>query len=172
MNKDERTKEPMVFYGGDDGVPPTCLCLLFLAAGFLVFCGGLNPDHWGPGDTGPFGKGLLFFGSALMAVGGWLFKVRNDILRLLPTDALCARMDIPEATMKRIAQQHGIRPRYIVNGQDYYAPADFDVGPAKTLLRASSPTDEQDTLLRFATNDLQSPQQLLRAADARQTNGS
>lgn len=169
MNKEEQTKEPMVFYGGDNGVPPAFLCLLFLAAGFLVFCGGLNPDYWGPSDTGPFGKGLLFFGSALMAVGGWLFKVRNDILSLLPTEALCARMDVPEATLKRIAQQHGIRPRYIVNGQDFYAPADFEENAAKTLLRASSPTDEQDTLLRFATDAPQPPQHLLRASDSAET---
>jgi hypothetical protein len=168
MREPTPTKEPMIFYGGGDGVPPACLCLVFLAAGVLVFCIGLNPDLWRPSEIGPFGQGEMFFGFALMAIGGWLLKVRNDILRLLPTEALCARMELPEATLKRIAQEHGIRPRYIVNGQDYYAPDDFDVEAAKTLLRAASPFDHQKTLLRSSMDDLQSPQRLLRASDTGQ----
>ena len=60
----------------------------------------MKPELWRPSEIGPFGQGELVFGAALMAIGGWLLKVRNDILRLLPTDALCARMELSEATLK------------------------------------------------------------------------
>jgi hypothetical protein len=157
--------EPVIVSGFERGLPPLGFCFAFLVPGAAMLLAGLfaGPQWWRESETGPFALGLLFFGFMLTGIGGLMLKVRRDLLRLVPAEAVCAQIGIDETELPDVIEARGIRPRYIVNGHDYYDTADFIQAP--TLLRAAMPPAKAtEQLLRPTTVTADTrPETLLRA---------
>jgi hypothetical protein len=66
-----------------------------------------------------------------------------------------------ELDFQKTMEARGIKPRYNINGQDYYDPQ--ELGDVATLLRASQqPIATSETLLRPTAHTMTPSEQLLR----------
>ncbi len=173
MNKRQawdEAKEPFVFAGGGDGIPTPGFCTLMLGGGILqiVLALGQGAAGWRVGENGSFAQGLLFFGTAIGGVGGWLLNTRLRLLDLGTAEETSDLLGIEAEDLPAVAARQGVKPRYLINGRPMYALYDFDLAApqdARILLRASSAiAAEPHTLLRAASDTTRVPaDQLLRA---------
>jgi hypothetical protein len=93
----------------------------------------------------------------------------RQLPRLASMQNLCTQLNVDGATLQRVAEEQGIKPRYNINGQDFYEITDF--GDAATLLRASSASvSQRETWLRPAAQTETPPELLLRASDTKPPN--
>jgi hypothetical protein len=84
---------------------------------------------------------------------------------LTPLPTLCKRLGKSPAQVYQLAAERGVKPRYIVNGLEYYMSADFL--DADTLLRPSdAPPEQPATLLRPAGAGEVATGELLRVPEA------
>ncbi len=88
-------------------------------------------------------------------------KIRRELKRLHNTDEVGFRFGVEAERLTAFAEEQGIRPRYNINGKDFYAMEDF--GDAAVLLRASvAPLAGPETLLRPAIGTQTPAETLLR----------
>ncbi|HZP85115.1 MAG TPA: hypothetical protein VFB21_25995 [Chthonomonadaceae bacterium] len=118
---------------------------------------------------------LVFRAFLILPVGYIVFggirywRLRRQLPRLSSMQNLCTQLNVDGATLQRVAEEQGLKPRYNINGQDFYEITDF--GDATTLLRASSASiNQRETLLRPAAQTEMPPELLLRASDTKPQN--
>jgi hypothetical protein len=168
-----RTKQGASKYVGSQAGPPKwAWWLLFglasieavIAAGLLIASLFIRVDL---GDACGFGLGAA--GHAL--TGWWLRRQYYYIHGMVDEDDAARWLGVDKAELNQIVEERGIRPKYNINGEDFYDRRDF--GDVATLLRASAPSvEKQQSLLRAAGNVQAQPDTLLRAeptADGPQT---
>ena len=122
-----------------------------------------------PAGVGP-AYGLIFLIVVLAATncfyisaGIYMFLMDRKFAKLSSYEQLCKRFGLETEQLRTAVQTHNIKPRCIVNDENYYDLKDF--GDATTLLRASmKPIARPETLLRPAAHNDTSPEILLRAA--------
>lgn len=156
-------EEPIIISGFEGGAPGLWFSLTFVVMGILTLLSASSPQNWKPtdGGMGPTGMGMFFFGSVLTALGGWFLKTKWHIEELTPLPLLCERLGKNAMQVQKFAAERGVKPRYVVNGLEYYASSDFV--DAESLLRASeAPVEETASLLRPATAGETAPDTLLR----------
>jgi hypothetical protein len=91
----------------------------------------------------------------------WRYGLRKRLKQLVSADRVCVQIGIGETDFQKTMEARGIKPRYNVNGQDYYDPE--ELGDVATLLRASQqPNITPETLLRPAAKADTPQEQLLR----------
>ncbi|MCS6777189.1 MAG: hypothetical protein RMJ43_08025 [Chloroherpetonaceae bacterium] len=161
--RNPRGAEPVVISGFAGGAPGLWFSLSFVVLGGLNLLGACSTEAWQTGGDGcgPPGAGRLFFGAVLMAIGGWLLRTRWQIEELVPLPLLCRRMGCTEAEVQRLATARGVRPRYVVDGLEYYHAA--DLMDAEGLLRASAAPAGAEELLRVALAGPGAEEALLRS---------
>lgn len=141
---------------------PFCVYGGFAAIGLIVILlTALITGKWESYFTtlsGVAGIHAITFG----ATGYWSLWMRRRIQALSPPDQASERLGISHEELQDLATERGIKPRMVINGEDFYDLADFD--PALTLVRASQqPGTTSDTLLRPASSSSPSnPEELLR----------
>ena len=93
-------------------------------------------------------------------------SIRRKIKKLTDARSISSRFGIDAEALTNFAKKQGIKPRYNINGEDFYDLKDF--GDAATLLRASvAPAAESETLLRPAASGNVTPaEHLLRPSDS------
>lgn len=125
----------------------------------VLFMFGINPLRATGSGWGAVIPGGLFAGAGITNL---VLAIASR--RLVPEEQMHARLNTDEATLRNIIRENSIAPRYIINGERYYAPADF--GEIVTLLRAADvPQATSGELLRPAANQAASQtEQLLRAS--------
>lgn len=108
--------------------------------------------------------GMMTVGLALPGLSGGFYFIRlfRQSRKWWSVEKSCSKLGIPQEDLMRFVSERNIRPRYNIDGKDYYDPADFK--DAVTLLRAAQQPTSPDTLLRPATNAQTPPEQLLRPA--------
>lgn len=82
-------EEPLIISGFEGGAPGLWFSLTFLVVGLLTLLSSSSSQNWKPTDdgVGPAGMGLFFFGSALMAIGGWFLKTKwHNVESIQPGD--------------------------------------------------------------------------------------
>lgn len=164
--RQRRAEEPIIVSGFEGGAPGLWFSLTFIVLGLLSLFGASSSEMWKPveGGYGPTGMGTLFFGGVLLFLGGWFLKTRWQIEELTPLPLLCKMLGKQEAEIHQIAAERGVRPRYVVNGLEYYMAS--DLVDAATLLRASrAPEIEPEILLRPASLGAIHKDTLLRIPD-------
>jgi hypothetical protein len=91
----------------------------------------------------------------------WRYGLRRRLTQLLPADRVCVQIGMEELDFQKTMEARGIKPRYNINGQDYYDPQ--ELGDVATLLRASQqPIATSETLLRPTAHTMTPSEQLLR----------
>lgn len=156
-------EEPIIVSGFEGGAPGLWFSLSFIVFGLLNLLGASSPHAWKPTEdgTGAHGMGMLFFGGVLTLLGGWFLRTRWQIEALTPLPMLCKLLGKNEAQIQAMAYERGVRPRYVVNGLEYYASS--DLVDSEALLRASeTPRLAPEALLRPAASTLIEPNTLLR----------
>jgi hypothetical protein len=159
-------EEPIIIAGFEGGAPGLWFSLTFLILGVLILMSASAPSMWKPTSdgSGPAGMGSLFFGGVLTALGGWFLKTKWRIEQLTPLSTLCKRLGMNAAQVQQFAAKRRVKPRYIVNGLEYYASSDFL--DAESLLRASdAPEERTENLLRPAGAGEVAAQELLRVPE-------
>lgn len=90
-----------------------------------------------------------------------MYRQRSNMLPLKSAEEISAQLGIEEEALERLAENNKIKPRYIINDEPRYNPADFD--EKGILLRASKAPVFAETLLRPATGQSEPKQnELLR----------
>ncbi len=103
--------------------------------------------------------------SVFVASAYSLGKFWRGMKNVAPSNEVSSQFGLDESALTALAREHAVKPRYNINGRDYYNMADF--GDITTLLRASVEPNvpQAATLLRPAGNVIEaSPETLLRAA--------
>lgn len=105
--------------------------------------------------------GVFLVGSFVLCGVAWiLLREAQRFGRMNTLKSLAADLNVPVEELERVAEEQGVRPSAIVNGEPHYAPQ--DLGPAATLLRSASAPGE--SLLRPARGLDTSEVELLRPA--------
>ena len=87
--------------------------------------------------------------------------MRRRIKKLSGAVSIGSRFGVDAERLTTFAEEQGIKPRYNINGEDFYDLKDF--GDAAVLLRASvAPAAERETLLRPAAGSATPAENLLR----------
>jgi hypothetical protein len=159
-------EEPIIVSGFAGGAPGLWFSLSFLVVGIMTLLLASQPENWHPvdGGFGPTGLGLAFFGSILTGLGGWFLKTKWHIEELTPLPALCTLLGKNAAQVQRLAAERGVKPRYVVNGLEYYASSDF-IDSASLLRASEAPEEKKETLLRPAGAGEVNSQELLRVPE-------
>lgn len=90
--------------------------------------------------------------------------MRRRIKKLNNADSISSRFGVEAERLTTFAEEQGIKPRYNINGEDFYDIKDF--GDAAVLLRASvAPAAEPETLLRPAAGTVTDAENLLRPSN-------
>lgn len=116
---------------GSWSVPPQWFGQIFFGYGVLAGCAGISlllyalvTRSWPPS----FSVLTLVAVIHAMAFGGsgaWMLAMRRYILSLSQAKEVGKFLGVDEAAVQRIAEERGIKPRLIVNGQDLYDIRDF-----------------------------------------------
>lgn len=167
--RNARGTEPVVVSGFAGGAPGLWFSLSFVVLGGLNLLGACSTEAWqaGADGCGPPGAGRLFFGAVLVAIGGWLLRTRWQIEELVPLPLLCRRMGRTEAEVQQLAAARGVRPRYVVDGMEYYHVA--DLMDAEGLLRASAAPARREELLHVPLPGPGAEEALLRSCTGEET---
>ena len=151
--------------------------------GVHIWGGQIGALKWGSRVLGAIGVSLLcgstaafLFGAppeAYAVFGGVgsihtllayiMYRQRKRIGELASADQVSGDMGIDRERVEKLIEQHGIRPRMIINGEAFFDPA--DLGEAATLLR-SAPEPAPESLLRAAESTQGDSGTLLQPAES------
>src|SRR5579871_1859301 len=148
------TKEGVSRWAGTPKGPPEWFSKIFLYYGLIAGTAGLgtlgycalHPDQWHHLSVLVIVGGI--HGLAFGLPGRWMLNMRRKLLRLKSAEELAQEFGSDQETVKRLAEQHSIRPQLNVNDVNLYNPQEFYA--SQILLRAASAPVAPETLLRAA----------------------
>ena len=140
----------------------------FTPIGMVAGCGGLAAllstlfTHAPKGGLVTLALIGLVDGVLFTAIGKWALGMHRHVAALSPTEQVCQKLGVDEATLVQMAEARNIKPKIIINDEPFYELSDFT--EAMTLLRASQePEAQQKELLRAASGGSTTPaEELLR----------
>jgi hypothetical protein len=168
------------FYGWKQGVPmwrgswkkgaPLWFCRMFLGLSGLMLTLLIAFQFLLAGKDRLIANAVLFPETILFGfLTALMYGQRRRIQSLRSKEEIVEQLGVDAEEMERLAENNKIKPRYIINDEPMYDLTDF--GEAGILLRGSSAPVLQETLLRAATGQTETPQEeLLRASAAEEAN--
>ena len=140
---------------------------LFYSSSLILYARDFSK---GPTNHYKFGMGLYMtiFSCFMLLIAARNFSLRQKTKKLTNADAISSRFGVEAERLTTFAEKQGIKPRYNINGEDFYDLKDF--GDAAVLLRASvAPAAQPETLLRPAAGTPPQIENLLRPSASPQT---
>jgi hypothetical protein len=144
---------------GSADKPPLFICLVSLVGPIFWLIALLNIKDL-PWVLRPV---FVVISSLLLISAKRYWEIRRSFAHLSTLDVICKQYNVAGETFQGIVEEQQIKPRYNINGRDFYDLN--DLGDAATLLRASAPPVAPETLLRAAAHVETPQEQLLRASD-------